>query len=100
MYIEKSVMITAGGNPMASDTLDVRMARLEGAYEQITQRLGTIETRLDSLEVRMETRFAGVEARFNGIDAKFNGIDAKFNWVIGILVTSWITVMLAILLRT
>jgi hypothetical protein len=41
----------------------------------------------------METRFAGVEARFNGIDA-------KFNWVIGILVTSWITVMLAILLRT
>ena len=31
---------------MDQDTLAVRMARLEGAYEQIDRRLGTIETQL------------------------------------------------------
>jgi hypothetical protein len=63
---------------MAADALDARMARLEGAYEQISSRLGAIETRLDSLESRME---------------------ARFNLVIGLLLTSWVTLMLAILFR-
>jgi hypothetical protein len=31
---------------MAVDSLDIRMARLEGAYAQINERLGSLETRL------------------------------------------------------
>jgi predicted nuclease with TOPRIM domain len=81
---------------MATDALDVRMARLEGAYEQINSRLGTIETRLDSLESRMDSRFNALESR---IETRFSAFESKFNWVIGILLTSWITLMLAILLR-
>jgi hypothetical protein len=74
---------------MAADALDVRMARLEGAYEQINARLGTIETRLDSLGSRMDARFNALESR----------MEARFNWVIGLLPTSWVTLMLAILLH-
>ncbi|MBS3934404.1 MAG: hypothetical protein KGZ35_08610 [Truepera sp.] len=81
---------------MASDAVDLRMARLEGAYEQITQRLGTIETRLESIESRMDGSFNSLEGR---METRFAGIEGKFNWVIGILLTSWITLMLAILLR-
>lgn len=33
---------------MATDALDIRMARLEGAYQQINERLGAIEQRLTS----------------------------------------------------
>lgn len=33
---------------MAADALDIRMARLEGAYEQINERLGAIDQRLTS----------------------------------------------------
>lgn len=33
---------------MAAEALDIRMARLEGAYQQINERLGAIEQRLTS----------------------------------------------------
>ncbi len=40
------------------------MAHLEGAYEQISQRLGTVEERLTSLEARFEDRIARLGAEF------------------------------------
>jgi hypothetical protein len=36
---------------MTTESLEVRMARLEGSYEQINERLGTIETRLDPVTI-------------------------------------------------
>lgn len=35
---------------MAAEALDIRMAKLEGIYEQINERLGAIEQRLAALE--------------------------------------------------
>ncbi len=39
---------------MAAEPLEVRMARLEGAYEQIDRRLGSIEERMTRLETRID----------------------------------------------
>lgn len=39
---------------MAADTMDVRMARLEGSYEQIDRRLGVIEA--DIRDLRSDIR--------------------------------------------
>ncbi len=39
---------------MAVNPLDVRLARLEGSYEQIDRRLGSIEDRLGPLETRID----------------------------------------------
>ncbi len=72
------------------------MARLEGAYEQIDRRLGTIEMRLESMESRFDQRFNAVDQRFNAIDQRFNVVDQRFLWSIGTTVGTWITVMLAI----
>jgi hypothetical protein len=47
---------------MAVDALDVRMARLEGAYEQINVRLGGVEHRLESLEQRVTAEFAALRS--------------------------------------
>src|SRR4030067_2750324 len=45
---------------MAIEALEIRMAKLEGGYEQINERLGTIEQRLASFEQRL----ASFEQRF------------------------------------
>jgi hypothetical protein len=74
--------------------MEIRLARLEGAYEQIDHRLadlrqemverfGTVEQRLSSLELR--------------VDNGFVRIDQKFMWVLGIIVGTWITTILTIL---
>ena len=40
---------------MAADTLDVRMARLEGAYEQITKRLDDLHAELHQFRAEVQT---------------------------------------------
>jgi len=74
---------------VALDALDVRMARLEGAYEQIDRRLDTLHgdvltltQRLDRVDQRLEQK-----------------LDANFRWVIGVILANWTTLMLAILMR-
>ncbi len=65
-----------------SNHLDVRMARLEGSYEQLDKRLEGIERRLDRVEHRIDRFEDDVKARFNQLDAK---LDVRFN------VLSWLS---------
>jgi tetrahydromethanopterin S-methyltransferase subunit G len=55
------------------------MSRVEGVLEQVDKRLDAIDRRLD------------------GFDARFGQIDQRFNWVIGTILGTWITTILAIL---
>jgi flagellar capping protein FliD len=57
------------------------MARLEGAYEQISDRLNSIDVRLGSIETR-------IDQRFNVMEQRFNAMDQKFLWVIGLVLVS------------
>lgn len=61
--------------------MDVRMARLEGGFEQITQRLNSIDSRLTAIEAR-------VDRRFDAMDRRFDAMDQKFLWVIGLVLVS------------
>ncbi|MBV8639007.1 MAG: hypothetical protein JO322_13065 [Candidatus Eremiobacteraeota bacterium] len=70
---------------MSAHALEVRMAHLEGAYEQINHRLGTVEQRLAALEVRVDTGFARVDECFTRLESRF---DQRFMWIIGVLVVS------------
>jgi hypothetical protein len=54
--------------------MEIRMARLEGAYEQISERLNGIDSRLAAIETR--------------IDQRFVAMDQKFLWVIGLVLVS------------
>lgn len=84
---------------MSAQALEIRMAHLEGAYEQINHRLGNVEQRLGSLESRMDAGFAQVDNRFAQVDARFAQIDQRFGrieqrmdqsfmWLLGLLVVS------------
>src|SRR3990170_4052747 len=47
---------------MAIEALEVRMARLEGGYEQINERLGAIEQRLASFEQRFTSEITSLRS--------------------------------------
>jgi chromosome segregation ATPase len=93
---------------MASDTLDVRMARLEGAYEQINKRLETLHADIQQVRGDVRDLTAKLDSSLGGLTAKLDssvgGLNAKldttFRWVIGIVLVNWVTLMLAILLRS
>lgn len=66
---------------MSAQPLDIRMAHLEGAYEQVSQRLNGIDLRLNGID----SRLASIETR---IDQRFAAMDQKFLWVIGLVLVS------------
>ena len=47
---------------MAIEALEIRMARLEGGYEQINERLGGIEQRLGSFEQRFTAEITSLRS--------------------------------------
>ena len=82
------------------DAFAVRMVRLEGAYEQIDKRLGSLESRMASLERKVDEGFARLRQDLTqAIDRVGQKLDATFRWVIGIVLVNSITLMLAIFLR-
>jgi hypothetical protein len=71
------------------DTLEVRIAHLEGAYEQIDKRLAGVETGLASLRQEM------AQLRQQMYE--------QFRWIVGIQVLAWISILgtlLALLFRS
>ncbi len=65
---------------MAMNAIEIRLAHLEGAYEQI-------DRRLTSLEGRVDGGFAELSRK----------IDSVFFRLVAIMMASWITLMLGIL---
>ncbi len=71
---------------MAAESLEIRMARLEGSYAQIDKRLATIEADLRDFraEIREEIRDLRGDTR------------QQFYWIVGLIV---ITILVSIALR-
>ena len=63
---------------MAADALEVRIAHLEGAYEQIDKRLGAIEGDVRELRNSIASLRSELLAR----------MDHQFFWVLGLLIAS------------
>lgn len=82
------------------------MSRLEGTYEQVSQRLASFEQRFDSVDRRFDSidrRFDAVDRRFDAVDRKFSlleeRVDQRFLWTIGVVLSTWLTTIVAIFLH-
>jgi len=69
--------------------LESRMAHLEGAFEQFGRSLASIEGRFDAVDRK-------IDGRFDALDQKF---DQRFMWTIGVVLSTWLTTILAVFLR-
>ncbi len=83
---------------MSAPPLEIRMAHLEGGYEQIDRRLGAVESRLTTLDQKMETRFTGLDQKIDGaresLTSKIDGLQWRTS---ALVVGTWITTILAVL---
>ncbi len=68
---------------MATGPLEVRLARLEGSYEQIDRRLGSIEERLGRVEVKIDAMANRLDAKIDAVAGRLGGkVDALLYGVI------------------
>ena len=92
--------ITAGGH-------GERLARVEGAVEQINATLQQLSARFSSLESHTSARFDSLEsrtsARFSSLEsqtsARFDSLEKRINWLIGFQFTTLVTLGTLILLK-
>jgi hypothetical protein len=87
------------------------MARLEGAYEQVSQRLMNIDPRFDALDRKIDLLRDGLDKKIDllrdGLDKKIDllrdgldkKIDQRFMWTVGVVVTTWLTTIASIYLH-
>ena len=87
---------------MSVETIYGRLAHLEGAYDQISdrlngfdQRFASLETKIDAMRSEINHRFATIDGRFAAIDARFAAterrfasFDQKFNLIFGLIAIS------------
>jgi hypothetical protein len=85
---------------MPASSFETRMAHLEGAYDQVSQRLMNIDPRFDGVDRKIDLRFDAldkkIDHRFDALDAK---VDKRFTWTIGVVITTWLTTIASIYLR-
>jgi predicted nucleic acid-binding Zn-ribbon protein len=104
-------------------SLEERMARLEGVMEQMNYRMGSLETRIVSLEngqLHIRQELSAMRKELTGkiesvhseltdkidttrkeltdkIDTTYQTLlpkmDSQFHWILGIILTSWITMV-------
>ena len=73
-------------------TLPERVSKLEGAYEQVDQRLGELTISVESLRTEMNSRLDTMDSKF----------ESKFNTLIVVMATSGVAIvgtLIAIALR-
>ena len=73
-------------------TMPERVSKLEGAYEQVDQRLGELTISVESLRTEMNSRLDTMDSKF----------ESKFNTLIVVMATSGVAIvgtLIAIALR-
>ena len=70
---------------VTAQPLEIRMARLEGAYEQISDRLNGIDLRLAAIEMRIDSTRDMLLGRMDSLQAS---MDRKFIWLTGLVLIS------------
>ena len=83
-----------------------RMSKLEGAYEQVNERLGEMNGRIDAVRTDMDARFSEMNGRIDvtntridhlrtDMDARIDSLgaqmNARFNSILVLMLGSWVT---------
>jgi hypothetical protein len=90
-------------NAMSAQPLDIRMAHLEGVYEQLDKRLGDLTATVESRFAQVDSRFAQMDSRFGQVESRLDNLGQKVDglqWrLTSLIVVTWVTTILAVLLR-
>jgi predicted nucleic acid-binding Zn-ribbon protein len=99
-------------------SLEERVARIEGILERMDKRLNHLESEIRDLRVYVESEIKSLRAYFEGEIKGLRGevmgevkslrgeigglrrdLNNRFLWMLGVQITMWVTIILAILFR-
>jgi len=76
--------------------LEERVARIEGIVEQMDKRLNHIESEIRNLRNEMSDEIRGLRGEIGDLRKDLNN---RFFWLLGVQISMWVTIILAILLK-
>jgi predicted RNase H-like nuclease (RuvC/YqgF family) len=77
-------------------SLEERVARIEGILERMDKRLNHLESEIRDLRVYVESEIKSLRGEISGLRRDLNN---RFLWILGVQITMWATITLAILFR-
>jgi len=76
-----------------AEGLEVRIAHLEGAYEQLDKRLASVEAEVRALRSEMAGRMDRLEDRLDRLEDR---MDSQFRWILGFQIASWLSIIVTL----
>lgn len=81
---------------MATEAIEIRMARLEGAYAQINERLGGVEREFGALRSDLKTELGSIRSEIAGLRSEIKSensymrrrMDTQFYWLLSLVLGS------------
>ena len=73
-----------------------RLSRLEGKVEELCKRTDDLKSDINALRNEVIATRNEMNNRIDLLDKK---LDSRFLWILGVQITTWITIILAILFR-
>jgi predicted RNase H-like nuclease (RuvC/YqgF family) len=77
-------------------SLEERVARIEGILERMDKRLNHLESEIRDLRVYVESEIKSLRGEIGGLRRDLND---RFLWMLGVQITMWVTITLAILFK-
>jgi predicted RNase H-like nuclease (RuvC/YqgF family) len=75
-------------------SLEERVAKIEGILEQMDKRLNQLESEIRDLRVYVESEIKSLRGEIGDLRRDLNN---RFLWILGVQITMWVTIILAIL---
>jgi len=77
-------------------SLEERVARIEGILERMDKRLNHLESEIRDLRAYVESEIKSLRGEIGGLRRDLND---RFLWMLGVQITMWVTITLAILFK-
>lgn len=87
--------------------LEERMARIEGILEQVSDQLNHLEARIQALDNKLDSSIRELRGEMSSGMGELRGeirelraqMGMQFRWIVGLIMVTWITVMVAVLFK-
>jgi peptidoglycan hydrolase CwlO-like protein len=79
-----------------SPSLEERVARIEGILERMDKRLNHLESEIRDLRAYVESEIKSLRGEIGDLRRDLNN---RFLWILGVQITMWVTIILAIIFR-
>jgi predicted nucleic acid-binding Zn-ribbon protein len=88
-------------------SLEERVARIEGILEQVDKRLNHLESEVRELRSEMRGEIGSLRGEISGVRSELGSeirelrrdLNNRFFWLLGVQISMWVTIILAVLIK-